>query len=95
LEANLQSLHARVHGGGYRALASRRRYIPKADGRHGLLISCDDEPGTTVRSRNRPRADAGEREGHDADQRPGADYRSLRAMWGVAVVAAISIIVYK
>jgi hypothetical protein len=45
-----------------------------------------------VRSRNRPRADAGEREGHDADQRPGADYRSLRAM-GVAVVAAISIIV--
>jgi RNA-directed DNA polymerase len=26
LEANLQSLHARVHGGGYRALASRRRY---------------------------------------------------------------------
>src|SRR5271170_6493112 len=32
LEANLQSLHARVHGGGYRALASRRRYIPKADG---------------------------------------------------------------
>src|SRR6202047_2374438 len=32
LEANLQNLHARVHGGGYRALASRRRYIPKADG---------------------------------------------------------------
>jgi len=35
-----------------------------------------------VRSRNRPRADAGERGGHDADQRPVADYRSLRAMWG-------------
>ena len=37
LEANLQSLHARVHGGGYRALASRRRYIPKADGRRRPL----------------------------------------------------------
>src|ERR1700728_4105103 len=29
--------HARVHGGGYRALASRRRYIPKADGRRPPL----------------------------------------------------------
>ena len=29
--------HARVHGGGYRALASRRRYIPKADGRRRPL----------------------------------------------------------
>ena len=37
LEANLQSLHARVHGRGYRALASRRRYIPKADGRRRPL----------------------------------------------------------
>src|SRR6202043_982990 len=37
LEANLQNLHARVHGGGYRALASRRRYIPKADGRRRPL----------------------------------------------------------
>ncbi len=50
-------------------------------GRHGLLISWDDEPGTAaVRPRDRPRADAGERGGHDADQRPVADYRSLRAM---------------
>jgi RNA-directed DNA polymerase len=32
LEANLRDLHARVHRGAYRALASRRRYIPKADG---------------------------------------------------------------
>ena len=37
LEANLQDLHARVHRGGYRALASRRRYIPKADGRRRPL----------------------------------------------------------
>jgi RNA-directed DNA polymerase len=37
LEANLQNLHARVHAGAYRALASRRRYIPKADGRRRPL----------------------------------------------------------
>jgi RNA-directed DNA polymerase len=37
LEANLQDLHARVHRGAYRALASRRRYIPKADGRQRPL----------------------------------------------------------
>src|ERR1700687_1836271 len=33
LEANLLDLHARVHTGAYRALASLRKYIPKADGR--------------------------------------------------------------
>jgi len=33
LEDNLQDLHARVHRGGYRAQPSRRRYIPKPDGR--------------------------------------------------------------
>jgi retron-type reverse transcriptase len=30
LEANLADLHARVHAGTYRALPSRRKYIPKA-----------------------------------------------------------------
>jgi RNA-directed DNA polymerase len=33
LEANLADLHARVHAGKYRALPSRRKYIPKADGK--------------------------------------------------------------
>src|SRR6201982_782549 len=33
LEANLADLHARVPAGTYRALPSRRKYIPKADGR--------------------------------------------------------------
>ena len=33
LERNLTDLHARVHRGAYRALPSRRQYIPKADGR--------------------------------------------------------------
>jgi RNA-directed DNA polymerase len=33
LEANLQDLHVRVQAGRYRATPSRRRYIPKADGR--------------------------------------------------------------
>jgi len=37
LEANLQGLHARVQGGGYRASPSRRAYIPKADGRQRPL----------------------------------------------------------
>ena len=37
LEANLLDLHARVHTGGYRALPSRRKYIPKADGRQRPL----------------------------------------------------------
>ena len=37
LEANLVDLHARVHAGTYRALPSRRRYIPKADGRQRPL----------------------------------------------------------
>jgi RNA-directed DNA polymerase len=33
LGANLRDLHARVHRGAYRAMPSRRSYIPKADGR--------------------------------------------------------------
>src|SRR6201987_3919269 len=37
LEANLLSLHVRVHTGAYRGLPSRRRYIPKADGRQRPL----------------------------------------------------------
>jgi group II intron reverse transcriptase/maturase len=37
LESNLQDLHARVHRGAYRAKPSRRRYIPKPDGRQRPL----------------------------------------------------------
>src|SRR5215471_3210727 len=37
LEANLADLHARVNAGTYRALPSRRKYIPKADGRQRPL----------------------------------------------------------
>jgi len=37
LEANLRDLHARVHGGAYRARPSRRVYIAKADGRQRPL----------------------------------------------------------
>ena len=33
LECNLEDLHARLHRGAYRALPSRRVYIPKPDGR--------------------------------------------------------------
>jgi RNA-directed DNA polymerase len=37
LEINLRRLHAQVHQGTYRALPSRRRYIPKPDGRQRPL----------------------------------------------------------
>ena len=37
LDRNLTDLHARVHRGAYRALPSRRVYIPKADGRQRPL----------------------------------------------------------
>jgi retron-type reverse transcriptase len=33
LDRSLTDLHSRVHRGAYRALPSRRQYIPKADGR--------------------------------------------------------------
>ena len=37
LDRKLEDLHERVHRGAYRALPSRRRYIPKADGRQRPL----------------------------------------------------------
>src|ERR1700677_1535754 len=37
LEASLVDLHARVHRGAYRALPSRRKFIPNADGRERPL----------------------------------------------------------
>ena len=37
LDRNLTDLHARVHRGAYRALPSRRTYIPKADGKQRPL----------------------------------------------------------
>jgi RNA-directed DNA polymerase len=40
LEGNLEDLHDRVHRGAYRALPSRRQYIPKADGRKRPIAIC-------------------------------------------------------
>jgi group II intron reverse transcriptase/maturase len=40
LERNLENLHERVHRGAYRALPSRRQYIPKPDGRHRPIAVC-------------------------------------------------------
>ena len=47
-EANLVDLHARVHAGTYRALPSRRKSIPKADGKQrplGIAAIQDSSPG--------------------------------------------------
>ena len=46
LEPRLRDLHARVHRGAYRALPSRRRYIPKPDGRQRPLAEHDRRDGT-------------------------------------------------
>ena len=40
LEGNPEDLHDRVHRGAYRALPSRRQYIPKADGRQRPIAIC-------------------------------------------------------
>src|SRR5437016_11060961 len=37
LDRKIEDLHARVHRGAYRALPSRRHYIPKADGQQRPL----------------------------------------------------------
>jgi retron-type reverse transcriptase len=37
LEVNLADLHARLHRGAYRAQPSRRKFIPKEDGRQRPL----------------------------------------------------------
>ncbi len=37
LESNLEDVHGRIHRGAYRALPSRRQYIPKPDGRQRPL----------------------------------------------------------
>jgi retron-type reverse transcriptase len=37
LDRRIEGLHARVHGGSDRALSSRRRYIPKSDGKQRPL----------------------------------------------------------
>lgn len=45
LDANLVDLHARIHRGAYRVLPSRRKLIPKADGRQRPLgiVSLEDK----------------------------------------------------
>lgn len=40
LERNLEDLHRRVQRGAYRALPSRRQYIPKSDGRQRPIAVC-------------------------------------------------------
>src|SRR3954451_25245037 len=43
LERNLMDLHDRVRRGAYRALPSRRQYIPKPDGRQRPLAALEDK----------------------------------------------------
>ena len=55
LELRLVDLHARVQRGAYRALPSRRRYIPKADGRQRPLAvaALEDKIGRYSQSSDR------------------------------------------
>src|SRR6478736_4741150 len=53
LDRNIEDLHARVHRGAYRALPSRRVYIPKPDGRQRPLAVAALEDKITVRSSER------------------------------------------
>ena len=50
LERNLEELHARLHRGVYRALPSRRVYIPKPDGRQRPLAvaALEDVPPRNI-----------------------------------------------
>ena len=50
LEHNLEDLHARLHRGAYRALPSRRVYIPKPDGRQRPLAVAALEDKTVQRA---------------------------------------------
>src|SRR6187397_659292 len=45
LERNLEDLHVRIHRGAYRALPSRRVYIPKPDGRQRpiAIVALEDK----------------------------------------------------
>jgi hypothetical protein len=81
LECNLEDLHARVQRGAYRALPSRRVYIPKPDGRQR------PRPTSRVRSSSAtaPRLpDAGRqrlcRSGQTRDL-PASDAILLHVMW--------------
>ena len=49
LERNLEDVHARVHRGAYRALPSRRVYIPKPDGQRPIAVAAL-EPDMGTRS---------------------------------------------
>src|SRR6185369_2022788 len=51
LELRLADLHARVQGGAYRALPSRRGYIPKPDGRWPSSSTFGPSAGDGVRRR--------------------------------------------
>ena len=53
LERNLEDLHERLHRGAYRALPSRRVYIPKPDGRQRPLAVAALEDKIVQRERSR------------------------------------------
>jgi len=73
LERNLEDLHARVHRGAYRALPSRRVYIPKADGRQRpiAVAALEDKivqrATAAVRARSTRKISSGSRMGSDPD----------------------------
>ena len=53
LDRRIEDLHDRVHRGAYRAQPSRRRYIPKPDGRQRPLAIAALEDKIVQRARSR------------------------------------------
>jgi retron-type reverse transcriptase len=56
LDPRIEDLHARVQRGAYRAQPSRRRFIPKADGRQRPLAVAILRPSDNVTPRRSPPA---------------------------------------
>ena len=85
LEENLRDLHARLHGGAYRARPSRRSYIPKADGRQrplgiaSLRTRSSNEPSSRCSMPSTSRTSSASRMGSDLGDASTTRWTRLRS----------------